>query len=100
MDETSVRKAFADFDGKIDVIIDDGDHVDQSQLATLRNFWPLLRDGGLYIIEDIYPGSRLSTEPRVIENVVGSDVPFFFVGVKNNLCVLQKTRLSSRRAGY
>lgn len=100
MNETSVRNAFADFDGKIDVIIDDGDHVDRSQLATLRNFWPLLRDGGLYIVEDIYPGSCLSTEPHVIEEIVGSDVPYFFVGVKNNSCVLQKDKLASKRANY
>jgi hypothetical protein len=100
MNETSVRNSFVDFDGKLDVIIDDGDHIDQSQLVTLRNFWPFLRDGGLYIIEDIYPGSCLSTEPHVIKEIVGSDVPYFFVGLKNNLCVLQKDKLGSKRANY
>jgi|SRR5574342_1740 hypothetical protein len=99
-DARSVRTALAAFSGKIDIIIDDGDHVDESQLVTLQNFWPLLRDGGLYVIEDIYPGSRLSAEPRVVEDIVGRDVPYFFVGTKNNLCVLQKTRLDSRRLAY
>lgn len=95
-----VRDVLADFSGKLDIIIDDGDHVDESQLVTLQNFWPLLRDGGLYVIEDIYPGSHLSTEPRVIGDVVGGDVPYFFVGTKNNLCVLQKTPLTSKRTAY
>jgi|ETNmetMinimDraft_25_1059894.scaffolds.fasta_scaffold64286_2 hypothetical protein len=35
------------------VIIDDGDHTHLGQLATFKNFFPLLEPGGFYIIEDI-----------------------------------------------
>ena len=36
-----------------DLIIDDGLHVEAAQVATLRNFFPALRPGGLYVVEDV-----------------------------------------------
>jgi hypothetical protein len=49
------------------VIIDDGDHTHLGQLATFKNFFPLLEPGGFYIIEDIaspdsYSGRRWHSE--------------------------------------
>lgn len=38
---------------KFKVIIDDGSHLLQHQLATFKIAFPLLEDGGLFIIEDI-----------------------------------------------
>ena len=38
---------------KIDVVIDDGDHNQCSQVLTLAFLWPRLSPGGIYIIEDI-----------------------------------------------
>jgi hypothetical protein len=38
---------------KFDVIIDDGAHIPELQLRTLRNFYPGLRPNGLYVIEDV-----------------------------------------------
>jgi hypothetical protein len=38
-----------------DVIIDDGLHSTKAQIATLRNFFPALRAGGLYVVEDVRP---------------------------------------------
>jgi hypothetical protein len=40
-----------------DVIIDDGLHTKEAQIATLRNFFLALRMGGLYIVEDVFPDS-------------------------------------------
>jgi hypothetical protein len=48
-----------------DVIIDDGLHTKESQIATLRNFFPALRMGGLYIVEDVFPDSV----SEIIENL-------------------------------
>ncbi len=79
-----------------DVVIDDGSHYDQHQLATLTNLWPRVKPGGYYIIEDIYEGSKLSLEPWLIHFVVG-DVPIFFAGLKSNLCVIQKLPLKCVR---
>jgi hypothetical protein len=38
---------------EFDVIIDDADHHPYQQLLTFWNMWPLLKEGGIYIIEDI-----------------------------------------------
>jgi hypothetical protein len=38
-----------------DLIIDDGLHDAVAQAKTLRNFFPSLREGGLYIVEDVLP---------------------------------------------
>jgi hypothetical protein len=82
-----------------DVIIDDGSHVASDQLITLSNFYPMLKPGGIYIIEDVVENSALSTNPESIEEKCNGDV-FFFVGVKNNICVIYKKPLNSNRAGY
>jgi len=37
---------------QVDIVIDDGCHDPEAQLATLRNFRPLVRPGGRYFIED------------------------------------------------
>lgn len=39
--------------GPFDIIIDDGDHNPWSQILTWHNAFPLLRKGGIYVIEDI-----------------------------------------------
>src|SRR5258708_3232463 len=39
------------FDGTVDVVVDDGSHVLDHQLAALETLFPLLSEGGLYFIE-------------------------------------------------
>jgi SAM-dependent methyltransferase len=41
------------FDGTVDVVVDDGSHVLDQQLAALETLFPLLSEGGLYFVEDI-----------------------------------------------
>lgn len=36
-----------------DIIIDDGSHVPTNQVKTIELFYPLLSQGGLYIVEDV-----------------------------------------------
>lgn len=40
--------------GGVDVILDDGSHNAPHQVASFRALFPLLKDGGLYCIEDIH----------------------------------------------
>jgi hypothetical protein len=72
-----------------DVILDDGCHAWESQLSTLKNLYPLLVKDGFYVIEDIYPGSQISENPGLVRDAVGHD-EFFYVGIKNNQCVIRK----------
>ena len=84
---------------KFDIIIDDGSHIDDNQYLTLGNFYPFLKDGGIYIIEDIYPSSKVSKHPQALGSLCNND-PYFFVGVSNNLCVIYKKNLKSVRRGF
>ena len=79
---------------QFDIIIDDGWHLDEAQRSTLRNFFPYLKEGGIYIIEDIYPGSNLSKTPFEIRDIVGP-YEHFFVGLKNNQCVIRKKTIKA-----
>ncbi len=51
MDLYECKKHLYNF--KYDIIIDDGDHSAISQLVTLKNLGPLLKNGGIYVIEDL-----------------------------------------------
>lgn len=55
--------------GTVDILIDDGAHGDDQQLNTFYHFYRSVRAGGFYIIEDIFPGSRIMTEylPKIRE---------------------------------
>jgi len=43
---------------QFDIIIDDGSHISEHQMLTLKVLWPLLRSGGLYIVEDLHTSYR------------------------------------------
>lgn len=40
--------------GGIDIVLDDGSHVAEHQETSFRTLWPLLNEGGLYILEDTH----------------------------------------------
>ena len=82
-----------------DVIVDDGSHWDEHQLATLRHLFPLVKPGGFYVIEDVVPDSLVSREPQRVHEIVG-DVGIFFAGLKNNLCVIHKVPLQCCREHF
>jgi hypothetical protein len=93
--QASVNELMGKLNIKFDIIIDDGWHLDTAQQQTLLNFFPYLNPGGLYVIEDIYPGSRLnSSTPTVIRDMIGN-YEHFFVGLKNNQCVIRKKLINT-----
>lgn len=91
-----VKQLMDNLNIEFDIIIDDGCHVGESQVNTLRNMYPYLKQGGIYIIEDIYPGSSVSKDPQVIKTIVNND-PLFFVGLLNNQCVIYKNGIASTK---
>lgn len=40
--------------GGLDVVLDDGSHIGKHQRKSFEILWPLLREGGLYVIEDVH----------------------------------------------
>jgi 23S rRNA U2552 (ribose-2'-O)-methylase RlmE/FtsJ len=40
--------------GEADVIIEDGGHTMAQQLTTFAEMWPTVRDGGVYLVEDLH----------------------------------------------
>src|SRR5207244_4460043 len=56
VDSTNVEAALAYLESRarpFDIIIDDGAHIPELQMKTLRNFFPGLAPNGLYVIEDV-----------------------------------------------
>lgn len=100
MDPKKVSELREKLNRQFDIIVDDGSHFDQHQLITLKNFFPLVKDGGIYVIEDIYPGSMITEQPDILSRILPADTPYFFVGVNNNICIIYKQSLKSNRQGY
>jgi len=73
--------------GEWDIVIDDGCHYDSAQLDTVKNFWPYLKRGGYYIVEDIYPSSRLVTDFLSQFNSAVEDSPWVLSAKRNLLFV-------------
>lgn len=40
--------------GPFDIIVDDGGHTANQQLVSFVTLWPYLKDGGVYIVEDLH----------------------------------------------
>lgn len=40
--------------GPAEVVIDDGGHMMHQQLTTLRELWPSVTDGGVFLVEDLH----------------------------------------------
>lgn len=76
-------------DKTFDIIIDDGSHWDEHQLKTLINFYPSLKDGGIYVIEDVCPSSRILT--TFLKHVrTASNNDYLFATEHKNLVIISK----------
>ena len=53
--------------GPFDIIIDDGSHSPENQLFVLNYYMPLLKSGGLMVIEDIY---NVDLIPLLLKNII------------------------------
>ncbi len=58
----------------LDIIIDDGSHDNNHIMHSFKSFWPMLRDGGIYVIEDTY-SSWLSPENSATLSLIKEVVP-------------------------
>jgi len=58
--------------GPFDIIIDDGGHKPEQQVATFKRLWPLLNEHGMYVIEDLhgnYWAKRAPKGPLMIQKM-------------------------------
>lgn len=53
VDADSVRENLLPLKRRFDIVVDDGSHIAEQQILTLKNIWPFLTAGGLYVIEDV-----------------------------------------------
>ena len=75
---------------QFDILIDDGAHYDQCQLATVQNLWSTVKSGGIYVVEDVYPSSRLVTEYEDQFNKAVEQSPWLLSTKRNLLFVFKK----------
>jgi hypothetical protein len=52
VDEDFLKKALSEI-GDVDIIIDDGSHINEHVIKTFHLLFPHLRSGGIYVIEDV-----------------------------------------------
>jgi hypothetical protein len=97
--EDQVRQVMQDpvLPRKFDIIIDDACHYSSYQIATMRNLFPYLRQGGFYIVEDIHQNSFMELV-NPLRNICGES-PFFLAGPNRNLLVVMKRRRAAWPTG-
>jgi SAM-dependent methyltransferase len=52
--------------GALDVVIDDGSHRPDDQVASFKALWPQLNPGGIYLIEDCHTGYPPLVQPPLV----------------------------------
>lgn len=77
-------------DRLFDVIIDDGLHTHEAQLATMRNLLPRVSPGGYYVVEDIYPGSPFFDQLSAVDGVLRASRALWFTTEKKNIAVFSR----------
>lgn len=71
-----------------DIIIDDGLHRLNAQLTTFKNFWPKLKKGGVYVIEDILKKNELQLEKHIKESEFSESIINFKIEHPNKNSIL------------
>ena len=57
-----------------DIIVDDGLHRLKAQHQTFLNFWPRLKKGGIYLIEDILPSNEVPLQKLLKESAYTEEI--------------------------
>jgi cephalosporin hydroxylase len=47
-------RSLAKITGPLDILIDDGGHTMEQQITSFEELWPLVKVGGIYLIEDLH----------------------------------------------
>jgi hypothetical protein len=71
--ETAILDKFPS-EQEFDIIIDDGSHINEQIIKSFKIFYPRLKSGGIYVIEDLYNsyGDHFSSNELDISEILGS----------------------------
>lgn len=85
-----------------DIILDDGSHVPEHMFTTFALMWPLIRPGGVYLIEDVHGNNPLLDWLFHGHEVHGIKWPGMLYGGKGTLNKFQSAgfREGSKSSGY
>ena len=78
-DSDSIKKLGID---SFDLIIEDGSHIPNEQVATFSNFAPLISPGGLYIMEDINSSTLSALRPRLTQIAKANRMDFEIIDLR------------------
>jgi predicted O-methyltransferase YrrM len=68
---------------EFDFVIDDGDHSVLAQMDTFQNYWPRLKTGGVYFIEDVVGEVQAEALKKFLSRYSNCKVDHY-TGLKNN----------------
>ena len=54
INDTTTRKGISAYATSFDIVIDDGSHVNSDVIDAFCNLFPLVNDGGIYVVEDLH----------------------------------------------
>ena len=74
-----VQKALSEFSDSYDVILDDSSHIFEHQIRIIKESLPLLKPGGLLIIEDIYRNASEKDYAKALADVLEECSAAYFV---------------------
>lgn len=88
-DDRGFLKSVAEVVGEIDLVLDDGGHRMEQQINSFQELFPHIRDGGVYICEDVHTsyqeafGGGLRKPESFIEYMKGIVDEMHFFGIPN-----------------
>jgi hypothetical protein len=65
-----------------DLIVEDGSHIPDEQVATFRNFAPLISQEGIYIMEDINVRTLVNLRPRLKQIAMANQMDFEIIDLR------------------
>lgn len=60
--------------GRITIVLDDGSHIGEDQVASFVALWPALESGGLYVIEDVHTSFWKEFNPTYPQSFLAQSV--------------------------
>jgi predicted O-methyltransferase YrrM len=77
--EGDIARALQEQGGDYDVIIDDSTHGLEDQIRIVKEAFPLLKSGGILVVEDIFRATEEAEYERELKDILGQCTTSYFV---------------------